>query len=125
MAKTPALASTSSQRIETPWRRSTPRAPSSLPATPYTESVGLTEALGRARLLTMRGDGHTAYGGNSPCIDRWIDRYVLTTKLPPAGTGCSQNVPFPPKGASSSAASSGVRRAVPSAPLGAPFAGVR
>ena len=45
------------------------------PTTPRRRTAArkmLVRELGNARLLTMRGDGHTAYGGNSPCIDaRW------------------------------------------------------
>ena len=39
------------------------------PATPYSEAVRTVRELGNARLLTMDGDGHTAYGRNSACID--------------------------------------------------------
>jgi hypothetical protein len=39
------------------------------PATPYKGALRTAPQLGNIRLLTMRGDGHTAYGGNSPCID--------------------------------------------------------
>ena len=35
------------------------------PATPYRGAKSLVRDLGNARLLTMRGDGHTAYRGNS------------------------------------------------------------
>lgn len=98
------------------------------PATPYAGAQDLVKQLGRARLLTMKGDGHTAYGGNSKCIDRAVDRYVLKVKLPPAGLQCRQHVPFPlplKAKASASTAAAVVRRAAPSAPLSAPFAGVR
>jgi pimeloyl-ACP methyl ester carboxylesterase len=64
------------------------------PATPYAGARRMVAELGRARLLTMRGDGHTATGGNSRCIDRAVRRYLLTTRLPPRGTTCRQHVPF-------------------------------
>jgi hypothetical protein len=51
----------------------------------------------------MRGDGHTAYGGNSPCIDPAVDAYLKRRTLPPVGTVCKQQVPF----AASAAAASG------------------
>ena len=35
------------------------------PATPYRGALRLVRDLGNARLITMRGDGHTAYGGES------------------------------------------------------------
>jgi pimeloyl-ACP methyl ester carboxylesterase len=63
-------------------------------ATPYGGAEKLTADLGNARLLTMEGDGHTAYGGNSACIDEATDTYLLTATPPAAGTVCVQEVPF-------------------------------
>jgi hypothetical protein len=42
----------------------------------------------------MAGDGHTAYGGNSPCIDRATETYLVSGTLPRPGTVCQQQVPF-------------------------------
>jgi pimeloyl-ACP methyl ester carboxylesterase len=64
------------------------------PATPYRGALRTAATLGNDRLLTMRGDGHTAYGGNSQCIDDFVNAYVETLALPPAGTVCDQEVPF-------------------------------
>jgi pimeloyl-ACP methyl ester carboxylesterase len=65
------------------------------PATPYRGALKLVRELGNARLLTMRGDGHTAYGaGNSKCIDAAVNAYLLEGNLPVAGTVCRQEVPF-------------------------------
>ncbi len=64
------------------------------PATPYRGARNLVRDLGNARLLTMNGDGHTAYGGNSPCIDSAVEAYLLAGTLPAAGTRCQQDVPF-------------------------------
>ncbi len=64
------------------------------PATPYRGALKLMRTLGNARLLTMRGDGHTAYGGNSQCIDERVNAYLIDGTLPPAGTTCRQEVPF-------------------------------
>lgn len=64
------------------------------PATPYRGSVRLVRQLGNARLLTMRGDGHTAYGGNSACIDRAVDGYLEGGVVPAEGATCRQEVPF-------------------------------
>jgi pimeloyl-ACP methyl ester carboxylesterase len=66
------------------------------PATPYRGAKQLVSQLGNARLLTMRGDGHTAYGGNSPCIDAAVDAYLEDGTLPAKGTVCRQEVPFEP-----------------------------
>jgi pimeloyl-ACP methyl ester carboxylesterase len=75
------------------------------PATPYGGAQSLTRQLGNARLLTMAGDGHTAYGGNSPCIDRATEAYLFTRSLPPAGKVCQQQVPFEAASAGASSAS--------------------
>jgi pimeloyl-ACP methyl ester carboxylesterase len=64
------------------------------PATPYSGAVALTEQLGNARLLTMDGDGHTAYGGKSACIDSATDSYLVSGTLPAEGTVCPHEVPF-------------------------------
>ena len=64
------------------------------PATVYRGAKQLTAQMGRARLLTMRGDGHTAYYGNSPCIDAAVDAYLENLTLPAPGTVCLQEVPF-------------------------------
>lgn len=65
------------------------------PATPYREARRAVAQMGNARLLTMRGDGHTAYFNGSQCIDDTVNAYVLTRALPPQGTTCQQEVPFP------------------------------
>ena len=64
------------------------------PATPYADAVSLVADLGNARLLTMEGDGHTAYGGKSACIDASTEAYLVAGTLPAPGTVCSQTVPF-------------------------------
>ena len=64
------------------------------PATPYRGAKRMVAELGNARLLTMRGDGHTAYGGNSSCIDEAVDAYFEDLEVPAAGTSCKQEVPF-------------------------------
>jgi len=69
------------------------------PATPYRGALRTAAQLGNVRLLTMRGDGHTAYGGNSQCIDDDVNAYIETLALPPVGTVCGQQVPFGSVGA--------------------------
>jgi pimeloyl-ACP methyl ester carboxylesterase len=64
------------------------------PATPYSWAVGTVRELGNARLLTMEGDGHTAYGRNSACINSATETYLTAGTLPAAGTVCRQEVPF-------------------------------
>ena len=64
------------------------------PATPYEGAQALVEQLGNARLLTMNGDGHGAYGGNSRCIDTGVNAYLLDGVVPEPGSECQQEVPF-------------------------------
>lgn len=58
------------------------------PATPYSWSTALSRQLPTSTLLTFRGDGHTAFGGNSRCIDSAVNEYLLTGATPPVGTVC-------------------------------------
>ncbi|HWG23745.1 alpha/beta hydrolase [Actinospica sp.] len=60
------------------------------PATPYSWAQGLAKELASGRLLTMNGDGHTAYRRGSTCIDGAVDAYYLTGALPTSGTVCQQ-----------------------------------
>jgi len=64
------------------------------PATPYRGALRLVADLGNARLITMRGDGHTAYRGESQCIDDAVEKYLNAGVLPPKGTTCFQETPF-------------------------------
>lgn len=43
----------------------------------------------------MNGDGHTGFFNGSDCIDAFVVEYVLSLQLPPQGTQCEQDVPFP------------------------------
>lgn len=53
------------------------------PATPYQGAVALAGILDSAQLLTFEGEGHTAYAGNSACVDDIVDAY-FTSGEPPA-----------------------------------------
>ncbi|HET6509281.1 MAG TPA: alpha/beta hydrolase [Baekduia sp.] len=87
------------------------------PATPYRGAKALVKDLGNARLLTMRGDGHTAYGGNSDCIDGAVDAYLLSGTLPADGTACDQDVPFvQPQQATAQALASPLKAQSPAVP---------
>ncbi|MFH9061649.1 alpha/beta hydrolase [Streptomyces coeruleorubidus] len=59
------------------------------PATPYRWARALAGQLSSARLLTYEGDGHTAYGRGSSCIDRTINAYLLRGTPPTDGKRCS------------------------------------
>ncbi|WP_372350007.1 alpha/beta hydrolase [Streptomyces sp. KL116D] len=59
------------------------------PATPYPWAKALADQLSSGRLLTYDGDGHTAYGRGSDCIDGAIDTYLLDGTPPTDGKRCS------------------------------------
>ena len=59
------------------------------PATPYEWAVKLAKELDSGVLLTRKGEGHTAYGGKSVCIDTTVDAYLISLSVPSAGTVCS------------------------------------
>ncbi|MEU6757664.1 alpha/beta hydrolase [Streptomyces sp. NPDC046685] len=58
------------------------------PATPYKWARALAAQLESGTLLTYDGDGHTAYGRGSDCIDSSINRYLLEGKTPTDGKKC-------------------------------------
>jgi pimeloyl-ACP methyl ester carboxylesterase len=62
--------------------------------TPYREAQLLTNELGNARLLTMDGDAHGTYPGESRCIDASVEAYLFEGTLPPEGTVCDQDTAF-------------------------------
>ncbi|MGW7565105.1 alpha/beta hydrolase [Streptomyces tendae] len=59
------------------------------PATPYRWAEALSAQLASGRLLTYEGDGHTAYGRGSTCIDSAINTYLLHGTAPEDGKRCS------------------------------------
>ncbi|MFI2436552.1 alpha/beta hydrolase [Streptomyces sp. NPDC018693] len=58
------------------------------PATPYRWAQGLSDQLSSGRLLTYDGDGHTAYGRGSACVDSTINAYLLRGTPPTDGKRC-------------------------------------
>jgi pimeloyl-ACP methyl ester carboxylesterase len=89
------------QRYTGPWNRPTARPILVVgntvdPATPYQGAVAMSHDLADARLLTVRGYGHTALGNHSGCVDAVESDYFVTGALPPRGTVCHQDQPpFP------------------------------
>ncbi|MFI8947452.1 alpha/beta hydrolase [Streptomyces sp. NPDC053750] len=59
------------------------------PATPYRWAESMAGQLSSGRLLTYEGDGHTAYGRGSACIDSAINTYLLRGTPPTDGKRCS------------------------------------
>ncbi|MGI5493346.1 alpha/beta hydrolase [Microtetraspora malaysiensis] len=58
------------------------------PATPYEWAEGLASQLSSGVLLGYDGDGHTAYGTGSTCVDKAVDDYLISLKPPKQGTMC-------------------------------------
>ncbi|NUW30047.1 alpha/beta fold hydrolase [Nonomuraea sp. SMC257] len=63
------------------------------PATPYKWAQALASQLSSGVLLTFDGDGHTAYRKGSACVDRYVDRYLLTRTAPANGANCPKIKP--------------------------------
>jgi pimeloyl-ACP methyl ester carboxylesterase len=58
------------------------------PATPYQWSKNLSSQLDSGVLLSLDGDGHTAYLSGPPCIKTAVETYLITTQPPKDGTMC-------------------------------------
>jgi pimeloyl-ACP methyl ester carboxylesterase len=64
------------------------------PSTPYRGAVALDRLLPRSRLLTVDYAGHTSLG-QSRCVTRVVDTYLINGSLPSPGTVCqSDRQPF-------------------------------
>ena len=61
------------------------------PATPYAWSKSLAEQLDSGQLLTWEGTGHTAYGGDAPCVNDAIDAYLISDTMPKEDLTCHGN----------------------------------
>jgi hypothetical protein len=59
------------------------------PATPYRWAQALTRDLSSGVLLGWNGDGHTAYGEGSSCVDTIVNDYFVSLKVPSSGMVCS------------------------------------
>lgn len=58
------------------------------PATPYVWAQALAGQLASGVLVTFEGDGHTAYGKGSTCVDDAVNRYLIELQPPAANTVC-------------------------------------
>ena len=59
------------------------------PATPYRWAQALAGDLSSGVLLGWNGDGHTAYGQGSACVDTIVNDYLFSLKVPRGGTVCA------------------------------------
>jgi TAP-like protein len=63
------------------------------PATPYNNAVLTERLLPGARLITIKGYGHTELANPSTCAQNYIASYLINGVLPSTGTTCRQNTP--------------------------------
>jgi pimeloyl-ACP methyl ester carboxylesterase len=57
------------------------------PATPYEQTAKLADMLGVGRVLTVEGEGHTAYP-EGECVTRAVNAYLLDLTVPAEGLRC-------------------------------------
>ena len=57
------------------------------PATPYEYAERMAAQLDSGHLLTLKGEGHLGYG-QSPCVQRYVQAYLLDGHVPADGTRC-------------------------------------
>ncbi len=58
------------------------------PATPYSWAVALNKLITNSLLITLDGDGHTGHGRGSTCVDKTVDTYFITGKIPATEQKC-------------------------------------
>jgi pimeloyl-ACP methyl ester carboxylesterase len=58
------------------------------PATPYSWAVALNKLITNSLLITLDGDGHTGHGRGSTCVDKTVDEYFITGKIPATDQKC-------------------------------------
>jgi len=58
------------------------------PATPYRWAQALAADLSSGVLLGWNGDGHTAYGEGSSCVDTIVNDYLIGLSVPRSGMVC-------------------------------------
>jgi pimeloyl-ACP methyl ester carboxylesterase len=58
------------------------------PATPYRQAQALAADLASGVLLGWNGDGHTAYGEGSACVDTIVNDYLIDLAVPRSGRVC-------------------------------------
>ena len=58
------------------------------PATPYVWAQALAKQLSSGVLITVEGDGHTAYNGDNDCVNSVVDEYFLDDTVPDKDPKC-------------------------------------
>ena len=60
------------------------------PATPHRWAQALASDLSSGVLLGWNGDGHTAHGEGTACVDTVVNEYLIDRTVPRSGTICQQ-----------------------------------
>ena len=58
------------------------------PATPYAWARSLADQLDSGVLVTRDGDGHTGYKAGNACVDRAVERYLVSGTVPRSDVSC-------------------------------------
>jgi pimeloyl-ACP methyl ester carboxylesterase len=58
------------------------------PATPYSWAVSLAEQLSSGILVSVEGEGHTAYNSDNVCVNSVVDNYFLEGTVPQTDPRC-------------------------------------
>lgn len=58
------------------------------PATPYGWAVAVASQLESGVLVTLTGDGHTAYNKGNDCVDATVEQYLVDAVVPEADVAC-------------------------------------
>ena len=58
------------------------------PATPYTWAVAVASQLESGVLVTLQGEGHTAFNAGNACVDSTVEQYLIDGVVPPADVVC-------------------------------------
>lgn len=59
------------------------------PATPYQWAVKLSQILTNSKLISLESDGHTGYNRGSSCVDRSVEKYLISGEIPAQNLACS------------------------------------
>ena len=58
------------------------------PATPYQWAVSVATQLESGILVTLQGEGHTAFNKGNACVDSTVEQYLVDDVVPAADVMC-------------------------------------
>ena len=59
------------------------------PATPYAWAEKLSKLIRYSKLISLNSDGHTGYNRGSGCVDRAVEKYLISGVIPAQNLACS------------------------------------